>query len=342
MTGATAVVYFASVTPNDLIKELDKGRFKPVYYFYGPEDYRIKEAEKAVVRKFLPKSLLKTNHTVLSASKQKIDDIINELSVFPMLGENQIFTISDIQAFTPKDIEKIFNLLSPPDPSRVVIMTSPSAKTPRKKSKMLNMLTSKAAAVEFGKMTGDRSAKKVLAMLKEHDIEIEPEALDILIMLGGGDMGGLISEVNKLIDYIGSSGRVKKEDVARIASDYQIFQVYELADHVARRDIDKSLDTLGFLMRKGETVSRLLFWLSEHFIDLYLVKNDKPLSPGKAGIAWKYKKQTALFTNGQLENIIRLISKADTAARDNVKPERMIIEKLIFEICGMETKGSHG
>jgi DNA polymerase-3 subunit delta len=330
------------VTPNDLIKELDKGKFKPVYYFYGPEDYRIKEAEKAVVRKFLPKSLLKTNHTTLSASKQKIDDILTELSVFPMLGENQIFTISDIQNFSPQDIEKIFKLLSPPDPNRVVILTSPSSKTPRKRSKALNILTSKAAAIEFGKFSGDRSAKKALAMLKEYEIEIEPEALNILVMLAGGDMGGLVSEINKLVDYVGPSGKITKADVAAVGSDYQVFQVYELADHIAHRDLDKALDTLSFLMRKGETVSRLLFWMSEHFIDLYLVQNDKPLSPGKAAISWKYKKQVANFTNSQLEEIIRLMADADTSARSNIKPERMIIEKLIFEICGMEIKGSHG
>ena len=49
MTYRRPLFYFAVVTPAELIKELEKGRFQPVYYFYGTEEYRIKEAEKAVV-----------------------------------------------------------------------------------------------------------------------------------------------------------------------------------------------------------------------------------------------------------------------------------------------------
>ena len=95
------------MTPAELLRELEKDKFRPVYYFYGSEEYRIKEAAKTIAGKFLPKSLLKTNHTVMSATKNKLEEILGELSMFPMLGENQLFTITDIQSLQTKDLEKI-------------------------------------------------------------------------------------------------------------------------------------------------------------------------------------------------------------------------------------------
>ncbi len=321
------------MTPLELIKELEKDKFHPVYYFYGSEDYRIKEAEKYIAGRFLPKSLLKTNHTVLSAARQKLGDILSELSVFPMLGENQLFTITDIQVLQPKDIEKILTLMIPPDPKRLIIMTTPSAKTPQKKSKVLDLLAKKAVAIEFGRISGELSLKKIKSMLGEKKIKIEPEAEQMLVTLGGGNIGGLVMEVEKLIDYSGHTGIITRDAVLAVCSDYQVFKIYELANYVAMKNLDMALGIVNFLIKRGETPSSIIFWLSEHFIDLYLVKNHKPLPPAKSKMSWKFSKQINQFSNIQLEQIISSIAESDAALRGNIKPEQVIIEKLIFDIC---------
>lgn len=321
------------MTPAELGKELGRNKFQPVYYFYGSEDYRMKEAEKAIASRFLPKSLLKTNHTILSAKKQKLGDILSELSIFPMLGEGQLFSITDIETLKPKDIEKILKLMTPPDPNRVIIMSTPSAKLPRKNSKVLMLLNKKASAVEFGRMTENMSAGKIKAMLDEKKIEIDHDALQMLVTLGGGNIGGLIREVDKLIDYIGEAGVISKEDILSVCTDYQQFKIYELADKVATRNLDDSLEIVNSLLRKGETPSGIIFWLSEHFIDLYLVKNHKPLPGYKQKMSWKFNKQVNLFDNDQLELIIKQIAETDVALRSGLKLNQTIIEKLIFIIC---------
>jgi DNA polymerase-3 subunit delta len=329
------------MTPSELIKELEKDKFHSVYYFFGSEDYRIKEAEKFIARRFLPKSLLKTNHTNLSASKQKLGDILSELSVFPMLGENQLFTITDIQALQPKDIEKILTLMTPPDPKRIIIMTTPSGKTPQKKSKVLDLLAKRVVAVEFGRISGDDSNKKIRAMLSARKIKIEPEAEQMLVVLGGGNVGGLVQEIEKLIDYSGSAGIITKDAVLAVCSDYQIFKIYELANHVAMKNLDMALGIVNFLLKRGETPSGIIFWLSEHFIDLYLVKNNKPLPPPKGKMMWKFSKQVNQFSNAQLEEIVNKIAESDIALRSSIKPEQVVIEKLIFDICLINSDNAH-
>ena len=195
--------------------------------------------------------------------------------------------------------------------------------------------------MEFGKISGGQSSSKIRAMLSEYNIEIEPEALQMLITLGGGDMGGLIQEIKKLIDYSGDNGRITKTDILAICSDYQIFKIYDLTDQVAAKNLDQALEIVNSLIRAGETASGITFWLSEHFIDLYLVKNNKPLPAYKSKMAWKFNKQVNLFENEQLENIINKIAEADLTLRSNIKPEMAILEKLILDICLTEEKTSN-
>ncbi len=323
------------MSPAELIKELTNGKFRPVYYFFGPEEYRIKEAEKETVRRYLPPSQIKTNHTTLSASKAKLEDIMAELSIFPMLGENQAFTITDIQSLGQKQIEKILKLLTPPDPHRIVIMTSPASKTPNKKTKLFGYLQDNTAAVEFAKLSRPSAEKRLRAMFSKNDITIDTEALEMLTTLAAGDMGGMILEAAKLIDYVGEKGKITPAEVAAVSSDYQGFKIYELTDFVARKEVDRALSVIDFLVRAGESWSGLMYFMGEHFVDLYLTKNNKPTGPGRRNMAWKYKNQTHLFDNDQLEKIISLIARADRDLRSNIRPERAIVEKLIIEIAAM-------
>ena len=155
-------------------------------------------------------------------------------------------------------------------------------------------------------------------------------------------MGGLIAEVNKLVDYVGEGGRITREEIALVSSDDQAFEVYELAEYIAAREIDRAIAILGSLLRKGERASSLLFWIGEHFIGVYLSKNGKPVRMGNRDMSWKYRKHVNLFTNEQLEQIIELTAQADMDLRSNIKPERVILEKLIIGILAdNDRKSSH-
>jgi DNA polymerase-3 subunit delta len=325
--------YYGVVSPAELNKELESGRFRAVYYFFGSEDYRIKEAEKVVVSRFLPKVQQTTNHITLSAQKDSLENIINELSMIPMLGERQVFKINDIQMLSQTQIEKILSLVTPPDPNRVVIVASPSAKAPNKKTKLFKFLSENTAAVEFAKLRGDSASSRIRSMFKKARVEIDPEALRILTELSGGDLGGLVSEVGKLIDYIGEGGTVTKDDVALLSSDYQVYNIFELADRAATGDFDQAMSIIKSMDRSGVKPSSLLFWLGEHFVGLYLAKNRKSFGSGKRDMSWKYQDQFGLFDNYQLEKIINLIARADFDLRSNIKPENVILEKLIYSIC---------
>ena len=326
------------MTPSELNRDIETGKLKPVYYFYGSEDYRMKEAEKKLVGSFLPKSVAGVNHITMTAAKGKVQDILNELAVVPMLGERQVLTITDIQALTPSDIEKILKLLTPPDRNRVVVMVTPSEHYPRKDTEAVKLLKKKTAEVEFKRLTGETVSKRIEAGLKEQKIEIDKEAMELVTELLSGDSGGLAEEINKMINYAGPGGRISRKDIANLSADYQGFKAYELGEYVAMGNLDKGLLMLENMLNSGEDESGIFFWLSSHFLDLYLFKNGRGLPPYKRWLETRLRPQAARFENKELEEIILLIAEAGRGLRDSAEPHRLILERLILNICKMPEK----
>ena len=101
------------MTPTQLQSEISAGKFRPAYYFWGTEDYRIIEAEKYLARQFLPDLQLTTNYRRIDARKASFAEISAELSAYPMLGERLVVAVSEVQKLSSDELEKLAKLLSP-------------------------------------------------------------------------------------------------------------------------------------------------------------------------------------------------------------------------------------
>ena len=319
-------------SPHKLHSEVSNGSFKPVYYLFGSEDYRIGEAVKYIAHQFVPNRQLTTNFQKLDGRKTKAADLIAELSAFPMLGERQAFLISDIQSYKPTEIDRILKLLQPPDPNRVVIFSTPSARTPKKNSAFFKKITGAAEAVEFAPLSLDQCCGIISARMNEHGLSIEPDALRWLAGLVSGKRGALEAELAKLIDFKADDTTVTRKDVELIAAGYEVFEAFQLADQIVRGERAHVLKMVQRLLAEGSTATGLLYFLSQHFISLYLVKAGKPLEPYRRWLEREFRNQAARFSLEQLEQSIVLIARTDADLRRRRTRPELELDRLVLEI----------
>lgn len=320
------------MTPLQLLADVTSGKFKPVYYFFGSEDFRIIEAEKYLAAQFLPNLQLTTNYRRLNGKKTSATDIIAELSVYPMLGERQVFSISDFQSFKPKEIERILKILQPPDPNRVVILTSPADKAPKKKSAFYSTMSGAAALVEFKKLTPDESKLNINRRLHKHDIKIEETALNLLVELIAGNRGALDVETEKLINYRQPGETVTKDDIRKLATGYEVYSIFELADKIVAGNARQVLAQVKQVLAEGTSPTGVLYHLGSHFVSLYLVKNGKPLDNRRRWLTPHFRAQAGKYNNQQLERMIIQIGDTDAELRRTpLKPETLL-ESLIMQL----------
>lgn len=321
-------------TPKALLKEIDSDRFKPAYYFYGAEDYRIVEATKYLVHKYLPDRQRITSYRRLDGGSCPARDLIAELSAIPMLGDKLIITVSNVQSYKPKELANILKMLQPPDPSRVVVFSSPSHKAPKKGSAIFKaMQKAEVELVEFAKLSRNEVMSQITGALKRGKLSIEPEALNLLTDMVAGNRGGLDTEVSKLVNFLEPEATVTSDDVRRVCSGYEVYNVFELADRLVEGRTDFVLKMLRTLIADGNHPILISTLLQQHFVSLYLVKNGKQPLGRRGWMLPRFKSQASRFSEPALEQILIDLAVADADLRRSPLSDEQVLEQLAIETC---------
>ena len=320
--------------PKQLRDDIKKGTFKPVYYFYGSEDYRRTEAEKFVADHFLPDLQRSINYLKIDSKKTSAAELAAALANLPMLGERQVYVVGSFESYKPKEMEQLFKYIKPKDPNRVIILSTPSAKTPRKDSAFFKTISAFAEPVEFGRLDAKDAHDAIVTRLAKYKLAIDPDAKELLIGLADGDRGGLESELNKLIDFKSEGGSITIDDIQRVCAGYQVFSIFGLGDVIVEKNARKALRMMQSLVGAGTNIDYLLSQLQAHFISLYLVKNGKA-PVGKRNYPFliaKFRKQAQAFDNQQLEEMIIVLAEANAELRYQRFTQELVLESLTFKL----------
>ncbi len=308
-------------TARDLLNDINAGKFKPAYYFYGDEDFRKIEAEKFLVRQFLPDLQISTNYRKIDGRRTNTADLLAQLSNLPMLGQREVISVSDFQHYRPNDVERVFKLLSPPDPNRVVIFSSPSARMPDKRGKFFKSITEAVTSIEFKPLTADEATSFVSARLQKEGIKLEPAALRLFVDSIGGNKGALENEILKLINYTNGPATVTEEQIRNLVSSYATADLFKIADTVAHGNTAQSLQDLRTLLADGNSPDSILVFLHRHFLSLYMAKHKRPnIQP--PWLARQFAEQAKQFESEQLEQVLLQLADCWSDLRQGIyKPD---------------------
>lgn len=309
-------------TAKKLFADLIAGKFEPAYYFYGTEDYRIVEAEKFLVRQFLPDLQAASNYRKLDGRRTSTAELLAQLSNLPMLGQREVIAVSDIQSFKPTDLERILKLLTPPDPNRVVVFSSPSVRIPDKRGKTFKAITEAVESVEFKPISDEEAASIATTRLQKEGIALEPRAMRLFLDSISGSRGALEQELLKLINYLNGPARVTEAEIKRLVPSYASADVFKVADKVSGGETDSALKELRSLLADGNSPDVILSLMHTHFLSLYLVKNNQPITPRMRWKQPQYQTQARRYSSEQLEQILLLLADCWSDLRQGIhKPE---------------------
>lgn len=314
-------------SPGELLKNVSAGRFKPAYYFFGAEDFRITEAIKFLASKFLPESERATNFRRLDGRKTSVADLIVELSSLSLLGDRRVVAVSNFQSYKPTEWKKVLVLMEGSDPTRLVVFSSPSSVLSRGRAAFVKKAFFKgvskvAETVEFNRLTPREMAPKVRSRLGKADIKIDPKALQLLTEMLAGSHGGFQSEIDKLIDFKSSGETVTIDDIRKVCSGYEVFNIFDLADSIIAGQTKLVLKMINRLLADGNGPVTIGILLQQHFMSLFLVKGGRNPLGNRQWLANKFRGQAVQYTSERLEQIIRDIARCDANMRGgDLKPE---------------------
>lgn len=317
--------------PTQLLKEVGSGKFRPIYYFYGDEDFRKKEAVKFIITNYLPGKNAQMNITHLSADKHDLETITAELSAIPMLGGRRVLHVDDIQKLPPAQYKKLFAFLSLPAPDTVVILSSPSSRTPQKKSAFFREVQKVAEVIPFDKLTGQSARGRIIRYLKAAELTYDEEAVELLSSMTSGNFGGLMGELEKLSLSYEKGGHIGLNEIKKIASSYEEFGIFELIDLVADRKYEPALKAYTDLIRRGSNPGGVVVLMSRHIMNMLRAIEGRKIAGHPFWVS-KIRNQAQRYGQERVVKAISSLAKTDRDIRLSKLQPDLLVENLIREI----------
>jgi DNA polymerase III subunit delta len=184
------------MTYEEILSDLKKRIFKPVYFLAGEEPYYIDLIVDYIEDKVLPEAEKAFNQIIVYGDDTNIPSIIDTARRFPMMASHQVLIVKEAQ--TLKKIEDLTMYLEKPLSSTILVF-SYKYKTIDKRTKLFKALEIHGAYFESVKLRDYQIPAWIERYLMAKGIKTDPNASAMLTEYLGTDLHKIVNELDKLI-----------------------------------------------------------------------------------------------------------------------------------------------
>jgi DNA polymerase III subunit delta len=227
-----------AVTYEEIISDLKKRIFKPVYFLAGEEPYYIDLITDYIEENVLEEAEKSFNQAIFYGEETSITSIIETSRRFPMMSSHQVVIVKEAQSL--KKIEDLIFYIDKPLLSTILVINY-KYKVLDKRTKLHKALDSQGLYFESARLRDYQVPPWIDRFLMTQEIKTDPNASALLTEYLGTDLHKIVNELNKLIITLPAGKPVITTTLIEknigISKDYNNF---ELQKAVGERNILKA------------------------------------------------------------------------------------------------------
>jgi len=325
-------------TFDDLIAALGRNDLKPVYLFYGEEDFLIKEATDAVVEAALTPEERGFNLDRMYGSEADPRDVIAHASSFPMMAERRVVIVREADKLAQPDL--LAHYIEEPSPTTCLVLT---AFKPDFRRKPFVTAKKHAFVLECKPLYERQIPAWITRRVKQSQRTIEPEAASLLAAYAGTSLRELASELEKVFLSIGEKKLITPDDVMAVVGISREFSVFELQWAIGMKDVRKAQEVLLHMMEQGGEPVMMVAVLTKFFQALWKLLDVRRrgvqgkqqfIQAGVFGFEEKYSHAASRFTLQEVEDAFLALADADEKLKTSGGDPHMLLQTLIVHIAG--------
>lgn len=312
-----------------------------VYLLFGEDEYLRNEYLKKIKKSF---DTLQLGINYIQIDETNVTQIISDIET-PAFGlDKKLIIAKDTGLFKKKNAfsEKLAEYLKE-NANNLEDVVLVFAEQEVEKNKLFNTIKEVGQALEFKEQNMSQLIKKVKSLANAYKVEIKENVAGYFIECVGTNMSDIINEIRKLIEYAGSGGEIKKEDIDSLSIKKSESIIFDLTDNLGKKKIDVALDVLHNLIYAKEPVQRILVMLYNHFKKLYIIKlaveenrnvaQSLNLKPNQMFLVNKYTAQAKAFNKEELRNLLEELIKIDEYSKSGKIDLNIGLESILCEYC---------
>ncbi|WP_064092420.1 DNA polymerase III subunit delta [Rossellomorea aquimaris] len=333
----------------DTWKNIEKSQFAPIYLVYGNESFLINETKQRIVSAAISEEEMDFNFSSYDLEETPIEVAIEDAETFPFMGERRVVVLQNPVFLTAEktkekvehNVKRFEQYIQSPAPYTILIITAHYEKLDERK-KMTKALKKQSEVVEAKKLNEYELKSWVRERAASHAVQIDEDAVDLLLTLAGTNLMMLTQELDKLSLYASDTNRIDVDVVEKLTARSLEQNIFSLVDKVVHRRIDEALRIYYDLLKQNEEPLKILSILAGQFRLIYGVKELSRRGYGQQKIATSLKVhpfrvklaagQAKHFNDSQLADIMEMLSQGDYEIKTGKLKKELMIEMFLFKL----------
>jgi DNA polymerase-3 subunit delta len=256
-----------------------KATARNIYAVVGSDESEVKRSAAALSERLAPAGLGEFGMEVIDGcadnaeqAVSRIRSAIEALQTLPFMGGSKLVWLKNANCLADSPIgrsagvqsalEELCDIISSDLAAGITFLLS--ATEVDKRRSFYKSLAKCAELQVFDRLDSTRSGWEeeateiVRTRAVKQRLEFDEEALELFVLLTGGDTRQIENELEKIDLFVGSKRQVNAENVRELVPLSRAGVIFELGNALAQRDLERALTLIRRLLDQGETAIGIL------------------------------------------------------------------------------------
>ncbi|HEX7583384.1 MAG TPA: DNA polymerase III subunit delta [Prolixibacteraceae bacterium] len=225
------------MTFEEIISNLQKKIYHPIYFLMGEETYFIDKISDYIADHVLTEAEKGFNQTILYGKDLEPHAIIANARRFPMMANHQVIIVREAQNI--RKIEDLEPYVRNPLNSTILVINY-KYKTLDKRKTFPKLIDQKGILFESKKIYDNQLPAWISSYLKNQKYTVSPQAAAMISEYLGADLSKVANELDKLIISLPAGTQITPDHIEKNIGISKEFNVYELHNALGERDLLKA------------------------------------------------------------------------------------------------------
>ncbi len=237
------------ISYTQILSDINKRNFKPLYFFMGEEPYYIDLLTDAIIKMALDENERDFNQTIIYGADTNAAAVINQAKRYPMMAQRQLVVVKEAQRL--ENIENLFFYAQKPLMSTILVLNYKNGTL--KNKKLLAEIEKNGIVFESKKVYESSLPAFINNYVAAKGITIETKAVSMLADYIGTDLSRLSGELDKLIISINNDARITDAIVEKNVGISKEYNNFELLNAIINRNILKANQIQQYFEKNSKT-----------------------------------------------------------------------------------------
>ena len=347
------------------VSDVSARKLQAAYVLVGDEAFFRDQCRAALIQHLVTPELRDFSLHDLDLAENSVAEILDLARTPSLMAPFQVFFVRGVKSLYGRgshqeEFAAIEEYCKNPNPDAVMIFVADHISIPADARRMemqdkdryqriRDTLGEFCTVIELARVDESDGMRWVTEHAGKEDVKVDADAARELVDALGADMMLVSNELEKLILYVGEKKRITIGDVETLVLAAKQRSLYELTDAISAKDRVRALSVLDALMatEEGEEASiGHIYMLSRTFRQM-LVILEKNVRDSRAiwQALWQgfrlppfaaddvIRQARRYKSRRELTRALRLLARADLALRSSPVSKRLVLEKLVLDLC---------